>query len=82
MCSLSIQPIFDKKRVGENTIRSLEWKEAGHSHLRVFGNITHVHVSTEQSNKLDDKSLKYIFIGFDVNSKGYKLYNPNIRKTM
>ncbi|PKU59391.1 Retrovirus-related Pol polyprotein from transposon TNT 1-94 [Dendrobium catenatum] len=33
-------------------------------------------------SKLDDKSEKFIFIGYDNNSKGYKLYNPNIGKTI
>ena len=26
---------------------------------------------------LDDKREKYIFVGYDSSSKGYKLYNPN-----
>ncbi|KAL4320263.1 hypothetical protein GQ457_18G013060 [Hibiscus cannabinus] len=26
--------------------------------------------------KLDDRSSKYVFIGYDSNSKGYKLFNP------
>ena len=30
MCSLSIQPISDKKHVGKNTTRSMKWKEVGH----------------------------------------------------
>ncbi|KAI3445364.1 hypothetical protein Pfo_002029, partial [Paulownia fortunei] len=34
-------------------------------HLRVFGSIAHVHVPDEQRNKLDDKSEKFIFIGYD-----------------
>ncbi|KAI0488135.1 hypothetical protein KFK09_027962 [Dendrobium nobile] len=52
------------------------------SHLRVFGSIAHVHVPDEQRSKLDDKSEKYIFIGYDSSSKGYKLYNPNTMKTI
>ena len=70
------------ERVGKNTIRSMEWKDLGHSHLRFFGSITHVHVPGEQRSKLDDKIKKYIFIGYDGNSKGYKLYNPTIGKTI
>lgn len=35
-----------------------------------------------KKSKLDNKSEKYIFIGYDSNSKGYKLYNPNSRKTI
>ena len=41
-----------------------------------------MHVTDEQRSKLDDKSQKYIFIGYDENSKGYKLYNPTTRKTI
>ena len=41
-----------------------------------------MHVPDEQRSKLDDKSQKYIFIGYDTNSKGYKLYIPNTRKTI
>ena len=31
----------------------------------------------QKLSKLDDKSGKYVFIGYDLSSKGYKLYNPN-----
>ena len=41
-----------------------------------------MHIPDKQRSKLDDKSQKYIFISYDANSKGYKLYNPNIRKTI
>ena len=36
----------------------------------------------EARSKLDDKSKKFIFIGYDTNSKGYKLYNPDTGKTI
>ena len=55
-------------------------RKPGVSHLRVFGSIAHAHVPDEKRSKLDDKSEKYIFIGYDANSKGYKLYNPNTKK--
>ena len=35
---------------------------------------------TKKRTKLDDKSEKYVFVGYDSRSKGYKLYNPNSRK--
>ena len=31
----------------------------------------------KRRTKLDDKNESFIFIGYDNNSKGYKLYNPN-----
>ena len=42
------------------------------SHLRVFGSIAYVHVPDERREKLDDKSERFIFIGYDSSSKGYK----------
>jgi transposase InsO family protein len=50
------------------------------SHLRVFGSIGYTHVPDQEQSKLDDKSKRYIFIGYDSSSKGYKLYNPNFGK--
>ncbi len=35
-----------------------------------------MHIPDQQMAKLDDKCEKYIFIGYDQQSKGYKLYNP------
>ena len=57
-------------------------RKPGIAHLRVFGSVAHVHVPDEKRSKLDDKSEKYIFIGYDTNSKGYKLYNPSTKKTI
>ncbi|CAL9218311.1 unnamed protein product, partial [Arabidopsis halleri] len=57
-------------------------RKPGVSYLRVFGSIAHAHVPDEKQSKLDDKSEKYIFIGYDNNSKGYKLYNPDTKKTI
>ena len=42
----------------------------------MFGSLAYVHVPDQQRSKLDDKSERYVFIGYDANSKGYKLYNP------
>ncbi|KAK2976697.1 hypothetical protein RJ640_013953 [Escallonia rubra] len=50
------------------------------SHLKVFGSIVYVHVPDQQRKKLDDKSEKFIFIGYSQQSKGYKLYNPVDKK--
>ena len=50
------------------------------SHLRVFGSIAYVHVPKQERSKLDDRSEKFIFIGYDENSKGYRLFNPDSGK--
>ena len=33
-------------------------------------------------SKLDDKSVKHVFVGYDASSEGYKLYNPVVKKMM
>jgi len=50
------------------------------SHLRVFGCITHVHVHDDKRSKLDPKAKKCIFIGYSSEQKGYRCFNPSIRK--
>uniref|UniRef100_A0A803MLN5 Uncharacterized protein n=1 Tax=Chenopodium quinoa TaxID=63459 RepID=A0A803MLN5_CHEQI len=44
------------------------------SHLRIFGCIAYALVNSR--SKLDEKSQKYIFVGYSTQSKAYKLYNP------
>ena len=48
--------------------------------LRIFGSIAYAHVPHQGRVKLDDRSVKYVFIGYDASSKGYKLYNPSNNK--
>ena len=55
-------------------------RKANISHLRVFWSTTHVHVLDKRREKLDDKSERFMFMGYDPSSKGYKLYNPNNKK--
>lgn len=50
------------------------------SHLRVFRSIAYAHEPDQKRSKLDDKSERYVFIGYDSRSKGYKLYNPSKEK--
>ncbi|KAG6437197.1 hypothetical protein SASPL_102108 [Salvia splendens] len=57
-------------------------RKPGIAHLRVFGSKAYAHVPDQTRNKLDDKSKPFIFIGYDSNTKGYKLYDPTSQKTM
>jgi hypothetical protein len=50
------------------------------SHLRVFSCIAHVHVLDEKISKLDPKAEKCIFIGYSLEQKGYRCFNPSTRK--
>ncbi|XP_070035165.1 uncharacterized protein [Nicotiana tomentosiformis] len=49
-------------------------------HLRIFGSIAYAHVPHQGRAKLDDRSVKHAFIGYDMSLKGYKLYNPSSGK--
>ncbi|GJS20373.1 retrovirus-related pol polyprotein from transposon TNT 1-94 [Tanacetum coccineum] len=37
---------------------------------------SYVHVLSQRRSKLDDRNEKHVFVGYDKQSKGYKLYNP------
>ncbi|GKF06205.1 retrovirus-related pol polyprotein from transposon TNT 1-94 [Tanacetum coccineum] len=52
------------------------------SHLRIFVSIAYVHVPSQRRSKLDDRSKKHVFIGYDKQSTGYKLYNPVTKKVV
>ncbi|KAG6409646.1 hypothetical protein SASPL_127687 [Salvia splendens] len=52
------------------------------AHLRVFESKAYAHVPDQKMSKLEDKSKPFIFIGYDSNTKGYKLYDPTSQKTM
>jgi hypothetical protein len=46
------------------------------AYLKVFGSITYEKISDPKRTKLEDKSKKYIFIGYSEKSKTYKFYDP------
>lgn len=46
------------------------------SHLRTFGCIAYALINSQNHHKLDEKSEKYILIGYSLQSKAYRLYNP------
>jgi len=50
------------------------------SHLKVFGCMAYVHVPNELRTKLDPKVEKCVFIGYSLEQKGYKCYNPITRE--
>ena len=50
------------------------------SHLKVFGCIAYVHIPDELRRKLDPKAEKCIFVGYSIEQKGYRCYNPITRE--
>lgn len=49
-------------------------------HFRVWGCLSHVHVSDSKRIKLDAKSLKCILLGISEESKAYRLFDPVSQK--
>ncbi|PNX68425.1 cysteine-rich receptor-like protein kinase 25-like protein, partial [Trifolium pratense] len=49
-------------------------------HFKVFGCIAYTHVPDAQRKKLDDKSIKCIFLGISEESKAYRLYHPPTKR--
>jgi hypothetical protein len=50
------------------------------SYLIMFGCITYVHVPNDEKSKLDPKAEKCIFIGYFLDQKGYRCFNPSTQK--
>ena len=49
------------------------------SHMKAFGCIAYVHVPDELRTNLDPKAKNCIFIGYSLEKKGYRCYNPCTR---
>ncbi|XP_050890965.1 uncharacterized protein LOC127096440 [Lathyrus oleraceus] len=52
------------------------------SNLKVFGCIAYAHVPDQLKKKLDDKAEKCKFLGYNEETKTYKLYNPETQKVV
>jgi hypothetical protein len=48
--------------------------------LRIFGSKVFPHIPKEDRRKLDAKLIKCIFIGYCVDYKDYKMYDPITHK--
>jgi hypothetical protein len=57
-------------------------KKTSLEHLRVFGYDSYIHVPKENRRNLDNKVEKCIFNGYKDGVKGYKLWNPETKKTI
>ena len=50
------------------------------SFLRTFGSDAYLHVPKPQRKKLDPKSQKLIFVGYDQRGRAYILWNPSTKR--
>lgn len=45
-------------------------------HFRVFWCVSYVHIPYRKRTKLEDKSMRYVLLGVNEESKAYRLYDP------
>ena len=50
--------------------------------LKIFGSIRYSFVPSIKSSKLDEKTIKEVFIGYFVDSKGYRIFYLNTQKVI
>ena len=51
-------------------------KNLNYSHLKIFGCEAFVHIPKGNRTKLEDKSMKCIFLGYVDKDLGYRLWDP------
>ncbi|KAH7296027.1 hypothetical protein KP509_26G005100 [Ceratopteris richardii] len=54
-------------------------KKPNVSYFKVFGSQAYVHIEKKDCGKLDVKAIKTVFIGYAIESKGYKVYIQETR---
>ena len=47
---------------------------------RVFGSVVYVHIPKIHRTKLDPCAVKCVFLGYGNQQKGYRCYDPTIRR--
>ena len=55
-------------------------KKPNLSHIRIFGSIAFIHIPNQKQQNLDPKSETCILVGYLLEQKGYKCFNPSTRK--
>ncbi|TXG46600.1 hypothetical protein EZV62_027900 [Acer yangbiense] len=65
---------------GKTPIEAWSGVKPSAKHLKVFGSICYSHVADAKRSKLDDKAEMGIFLGYVVNSKGYRVFNLQAKK--
>lgn len=55
-------------------------KKPNLNNLRVFGCKAMAHVPKQKRKKWDSKSVECIFVGYCVNTKGYRMFDPTSKK--
>jgi hypothetical protein len=79
-CAVFYQIVVLQKAYGTKHYKKHEAEESQVFLICKFLEALVVHVPNQEQSKIDNKSKRCTFIGYDSSSKGYKLYNPNFGK--
>ena len=81
ICSIYIMNRSPTKSV-KNQVPQEAWscKNNNISHLRISGCVAYAHVPQQMRRNLDERSEKCVFVGYNEDSKEYRLYNPITKK--
>ena len=52
------------------------------THFEVFRCVAYVLVPSQKREKLDDNTVKCIFVGYSAETKGYRFYDPTSKKLL
>jgi len=69
-----------KAVIGKTPIESWSNKKPDISYLRIFGCDAYVLIPEEKRTKFDDKSIKGLFLGYDDESKAYRVVDTRTMK--
>jgi hypothetical protein len=50
------------------------------TYFKIFGCIAYAHIPSQKRHKLEDNSVKCIFMGYRMETKGYRCYDPLTKK--
>lgn len=62
------------------SFKAYSGRKSSIAHLRIFGSLCYVHVPVELRQKLDAKSIKEVFVGYEKREKGYKVFDSYTKK--
>jgi transposase InsO family protein len=71
-----------KALIGKTPMEEWTGKKPNISHLKVFGSFAVALDKGQQRSKFKPKGKEYRMVGYSTNSKGYRLYDPELRKVV
>ena len=75
------EPMYNIKHAWSHPTRKKYYgRKPDLSDLKIFSSIALIHILDENRQKLDPKSKKCILVGYSLEQKRYKYFNPSTRK--